>query len=147
MESRNSISMLLEQTANAFGTRASKQLQPYGITYTQTLVLCLLVNTFGGSCLQSELRKEMGVSGPALSGILKRLEKCGFVVKADDPMDTRKNRVSASDKAFECMPALTACLEACEKQALSGLCAAEIDMLMEDFLRILENCTKEKTVS
>ena len=140
MESRNSISMLLEQTANAFGTRASKQLQPYGITYTQTLVLCLLVNTFGGSCLQSELRKEMGVSGPALSGILKRLEKCGFVVKADDPMDTRKNRVSASDKAFECMPALTACLEACEKQALCKISESEATQLRNILKTIYANC-------
>ena len=140
MESRNSISMLLEQTANAFGTRASKQLQPYGITYTQTLVLCLLVNTFGGSCLQSELRKEMGVSGPALSGILKRLEKCGFVVKADDSMDTRKNRVSASEKTFECMAELKACLEACEKQALCKISESEATQLRNILKTIYANC-------
>jgi len=140
VESRNSISMLLEQTANAFGTRASKQLQPYGITYTQTLVLCLLVNTFGGSCLQSELRKEMGVSGPALSGILKRLEKCGFVVKADDSMDTRKNRVSASEKAFECMAELKACLEACEKQALCKISESEATQLRNILKTIYANC-------
>ncbi len=140
MESRNSISMLLEQTANAFGTRASKQLQPYGITYTQTLVLCLLVNTFGGSCLQSELRKEMGVSGPALSGILKRLEKYGFVVKADDSMDTRKNRVSASEKTFECMAELKACLEACEKQALCKISESEATQLRNILKTIYANC-------
>jgi len=140
VESRNSISMLLEQTANAFGTRASKQLQPYGITYTQTLVLCLLVNTFGGSCLQSELRKEMGVSGPALSGILKRLEKCGFVVKADDSMDTRKNRVSASEKTFECMAELKACLEACEKQALCKISESEATQLRNILKTIYANC-------
>jgi len=140
VESRNSISMLLEQTANAFGTRASKQLQPYGITYTQTLVLCLLVNTFGGSCLQSELRKEMGVSGPALSGILKRLEKYGFVVKADDSMDTRKNRVSASEKTFECMAELKACLEACEKQALCKISESEATQLRNILKTIYANC-------
>jgi len=140
VESRNSISMLLEQTANAFGTRASKQLQPYGITYTQTLVLCLLVNTFGGSCLQSELRKEMGASGPALSGILKRLEKCGFVVKADDSMDTRKNRLSASEKTFECMAELKACLEACEKQALCKISESEATQLRNILKTIYANC-------
>lgn len=141
MEKNDSISMLLDQTANAFGTYASKQLQPHGLTHSQARVLCHLVNTFGGSCFQGQLKKEIGISAPALSGMLLRLEKCGFITRFEDPMDTRKNLVYASWKATQCVPVLTACLEACEKQALIGLKEAEIAQLKKVFRTIHFNCT------
>ncbi|MCG8684504.1 MAG: MarR family transcriptional regulator [Desulfobacterales bacterium] len=61
----------------------------YGMTFSQYNVLRVLNNSQNGQNTVTVASKIMMVSGPNMTGIAKRLEKNGFILRKHDPKDER----------------------------------------------------------
>lgn len=61
----------------------------YGMTFSQYNVLRVLNNSKNGQNTVTVASKIMMVSGPNMTGIAKRLEKNGFILRKHDPKDER----------------------------------------------------------
>ena len=61
----------------------------YGLTFSQYNVLRVLANSKGGQNSVTITSKIMLVSGPNMTGVAKRLEKNGFILRKHDSNDER----------------------------------------------------------
>jgi MarR family 2-MHQ and catechol resistance regulon transcriptional repressor len=61
----------------------------YGLTFSQYNVLRILNNSKDGQNSVTTASKIMLVSGPNMTGVAKRLEKTGFLLRKHDPKDER----------------------------------------------------------
>jgi DNA-binding MarR family transcriptional regulator len=80
-------------TADAFLRESQRLFRPHGITGAQYNVLNVLAGRPGGLS-QRELGEVLVVDRSNITGLLDRLEKAGWVRRADDPADRRVYRVS-----------------------------------------------------
>ena len=88
-------------------------LEPLGLTYPQYLVMLGLWEQSPRTV--GELGEALGLDSGTLTPLLKRMEGAGLVVRARDPADERRVRVSMTDKGAalraeaEGVPAAIAC--------------------------------------
>jgi DNA-binding MarR family transcriptional regulator len=80
-------------TADAFLRESQRQFRPYGLTGAQYNVLNVLEGAAQGMS-QRELSEVLVVDRSNVTGLLDRMEKAGWVKRADDPADRRVYRVS-----------------------------------------------------
>jgi DNA-binding MarR family transcriptional regulator len=80
-------------TADAFLRESQRLFRPYGLTGAQYNVLNVLEGAAQGMS-QRELSEVLVVDRSNVTGLLDRMEKAGWVKRADDPADRRVYRVS-----------------------------------------------------
>lgn len=80
-------------TADAFLRESHRLFRPYGLTGAQYNVLNVLEGRPQGMS-QRELSDVLVVDRSNVTGLLDRMEKAGWVKRADDPADRRVYRVS-----------------------------------------------------
>jgi len=80
-------------TADTFLRESRRLFRPHGLTAAQYNVLNVLAGSAGGLS-QRELGDILVVDRSNVTGLLDRLEKAGFVKRADHPSDRRAHRVS-----------------------------------------------------
>ena len=79
--------------ADAFLRESQRLFRPFGITGAQYNVLNVLAERPAGMS-QRELGDALVVDRSNVTGLLDRMEKVGWVARADDPKDRRVYRVS-----------------------------------------------------
>jgi DNA-binding MarR family transcriptional regulator len=79
--------------ADAFLRESHRLFRPYGLTGAQYNVLSVLSGQANGMS-QRELSEVLVVDRSNVTGLLDRMEKAGWVLRADDPTDRRVYRVS-----------------------------------------------------
>lgn len=122
--------------------QGDETLKKYGLTYSQLHVLFVLYENKG--CLtQKELEEQLHVSHPTVVGLVKRLEKQGFLTTKVDVKDKRNRLLQITDKAKELDRVLRKGRQAQEKQWLKGLNKEEIEQLKILLHKVLENSQKE----
>ncbi len=75
-------------TADAFLRESQRLFRPHGLTAAQYNVLNVLAPRAGGLS-QRELSDVLVVDRSNVTGLLDRMEKAGWVKRADDPQDRR----------------------------------------------------------
>jgi DNA-binding MarR family transcriptional regulator len=80
-------------TADAFLRESQRLFRPHGLTGAQYNVLNVLAGSVEGMS-QRELSQVLVVDRSNVTGLLDRMEKAGWVKRADDPGDRRVYRVS-----------------------------------------------------
>jgi len=70
--------------------------QPIHVPPSQVLALVSIQER--GGCTLTQLRKEMHVSAPTITGIIDRLERDGYVKRSTDPHDRRVKNVVLTKK-------------------------------------------------
>ncbi len=114
-------------TAHALRRGLNDRLAQEGITLRQFEVLAWL--SCDGDVSQAQLAECMGIEPPTLAGVLRRMERDGWVVRESCPQDRRKNLLHPTEKAEEIWErALSLCHEVRE-QAISGFTAEELETL------------------
>jgi len=83
------IYMALIRTAELMKKNTSAVFRTYGITFAQYNVLRYLGEIKGGQRTMTNTSKIMLASGPNMTGIAKRLEKKGLIIRKGDPRDER----------------------------------------------------------
>lgn len=83
------VMMAILKAAEAFKKASSYFLKNYGLTFAQYNVLRVLDASGEGQLTMTAISNIMVVSGANLTGIAKRLEKKGFLIRKSDPKDER----------------------------------------------------------
>ncbi|MDQ0360951.1 MarR family winged helix-turn-helix transcriptional regulator [Breznakia pachnodae] len=95
---QNDIGALLKLITDKMRASADAELKEKGLTFSQSNVLNYLYDR-GEEVGQKEIENFLGVSHPAVAGIVSRLEKNGFIYTYHDPNDKRNKIIGMSEKA------------------------------------------------
>ena len=88
---------------------------------------------------QRELADLLHVSPATVATSLKSLERNGYVQRHIDPTDTRRNLISITSKALECMENSCKVFDAVDEHMFSGFTPEEVEQLNLYHLRMLQN--------
>jgi DNA-binding MarR family transcriptional regulator len=80
----------------------------YGLTFSQYNALRVLNNSKDGQNSVTNASKIMIVSGPNMTGIAKRLEKNGFIIRKRDPNDERITLLEITPKGKQVLKNINA---------------------------------------
>ncbi len=83
------VMVALVKASEAFKKDSDAIFRNYGLTFSQYNVLRLLNASVDGQSSVTNASKIMIVSSPNMTGIAKRLEKNGFIIRKNDPQDER----------------------------------------------------------
>jgi DNA-binding MarR family transcriptional regulator len=72
-----------------------------------------------------ELAERLGVEPPTVTKMLRRLERCGFVERRQDPRDARSFRVYLTSEGRALEGPLARCWERVEERTLAGMSVGE----------------------
>ena len=106
--------------------RVSKRMgRRFGITGPQRLVLLLLGQMPGMSA--GELARLLHLDPSTLTGILRRLEDAGLVVRAADQQDSRRAQLALSDAGRAANRQRTGTIEHAVRRALNAVSVRDFD--------------------
>ncbi|MBN1913112.1 MAG: MarR family transcriptional regulator [Candidatus Omnitrophica bacterium] len=93
------MSRVMPQLLRGFSRRQADEISKGKITLPQFLILDLLDK--GGALKMTALSLFMEVTTAAMTGLVERLVKCGYVKRAFDPGDRRIIKIELSKKGAE----------------------------------------------
>lgn len=103
------------------------------------MVIRELTETNGCPPSQRELAGRMRLSPATIATSLKSLERNGYVERAVDPADTRRNQISITRRAEEALEAGRAVFRSVDAAMLAGFTREEVEALNRFHRRMLEN--------
>lgn len=92
------VGSLIKSIDEKLKARADADLQHYNLTMVQSFVLTFLYEK-GGQATQKEIEEHLGVSHPAVVGIVSRMEQNGHLVTWFDPQNKRNKIVQLTPTA------------------------------------------------
>jgi DNA-binding MarR family transcriptional regulator len=93
--------MAIVRVAERFKKEASAVFKEAGLTFSQYNVLRVLDASDDGENTVRNVNRIMLVSGANMTGITKRLEKAGFIIRKGDPNDERLKRLEITAKGSQ----------------------------------------------
>ena len=143
MEDRNNVIFLLKHIDHQIKAGIDAQLKEQDLTLSQSMVLFRL-NQNGGCLSQKELQKLLKVSHPTIVGLVKRLEKSGYVRCETDQNDKRYRLVYLTETAESFMKEQEAQRERNISRATDGLSDEEVAELTRMLNIINENFSNNR---
>ena len=135
--------MAIVRTAELFKKRMGAIFINYGLTFPQYNVLRILETSSGGKNTITTVSRMMLVSGANMTGIAKRLEKNGFLIRRGDAKDERITLLEITPKGKDTLKNIYREKEASLKQII-GLASTESNKKMLDRLQeISETMSKD----
>jgi MarR family transcriptional regulator, 2-MHQ and catechol-resistance regulon repressor len=89
LEINEKVMVALVKASELFKKDSDAIFKNYGLTFSQYNVLRVLNKSTDGQNSVTNASKIMIVSSPNMTGIAKRLEKNGFIIRKNDPKDER----------------------------------------------------------
>lgn len=111
----------------------------FGLTFAQYNVLRILRNSKDGQNTVTVASKIMLVSSPNMTGLAKRLEKSGFILRKNDSKDERITLLEITPKGRRILEKIQSAHEDNINRYLTGLSAAAKKRLLEDLKRVFRN--------
>jgi len=136
-EPRNCVGRLLTQVKMSMSEALDEELAPLGITAAQFVVLVMLADADAGSA--SGLCKTASYDQGAMTRMIDRLERKGFVRRVRSPEDRRRVNLELTAEGRAVYPKLIASAANVNNRFLSGLKKAEVDQLERLLRHMLTN--------
>lgn len=89
---------------------------------------------------QRDIEEELHLSNPTVTGILKRMERKGFITRVVGSKDRRYREVRLTEKCVQLGERLPPSAEVMLEQMFQGFTPQEFDTLNRMLLRLLDNC-------
>jgi MarR family transcriptional regulator, transcriptional regulator for hemolysin len=124
-------------TSHALRRALSTCLAEENMTFRQWEVLAWL--SVNGDLSQAELAECMGIEPHTLAGVLRRMERDGWLERHSCEHDRRKNTIHPTDKAEEVWMRAVACCQKVRARAVEGLSDREVEQFKVTCERIREN--------
>ncbi|SYZ34520.1 MarR family winged helix-turn-helix transcriptional regulator [Propionibacterium australiense] len=105
----------------ALGKAMSQALAAGPVPYGQAGVLQFLNEHRDRGVSQRQIERHFGISNPAASGIVKRLEAKELVQVTVDPADRRRHNVSITPDGIEAMRKADECIALVDERIFAGL--------------------------
>lgn len=140
-----SIGYWLTLATQAYHRLFTEEIAPYGITYRQSQVLGWLA--IEKKMTPAQLAEKMMIEPPTLSGILDRMERCGWITRDHCADDRRKKWIRATDEAEPAWEKIVECANKIREQAAEGLSLSERANLRKLLRLVSENCQSDRGTS
>lgn len=120
MHSDEKLMVAIVRVSESYKKDCSAIFGKYGLTFAQYTVLRALEGSAGGRNTITNVSRIMLVSGANMTGIAKRLEKGGFLVRKSDPADDRVTMLEITAKGKKTIQTIEEAKEALVKMYLRG---------------------------
>ncbi len=95
------VMMAIVRIAERFKKNSSAVVKNWGLTFSQYNVLRVLDASANGQNTMKNVNRIMLVSGANMTGIAKRLERNGFIIRTSDPDDDRSKRLQITPEGIQ----------------------------------------------
>lgn len=110
----------------------------FGLTYPQYNVLRALHSSENGINTITNISMVMLVSGANMTGIAKRMEEGGFLIRKNDPGDERKTLLEITPRGIKTIKNIASDLDRLVDHMLENISAQQRKELLEAFKTILK---------
>ncbi|HTY22534.1 MAG TPA: MarR family transcriptional regulator [Desulfomonilaceae bacterium] len=100
------VMMAIVRVAERFKKNSSALFRNWGLTFSQYNLLRVLDASENGQNTMKSVNRIMLVSSANMTGIAKRLEKNGFIVRTSDPKDDRVKRLKITPLGVHVLKAI-----------------------------------------
>jgi MarR family 2-MHQ and catechol resistance regulon transcriptional repressor len=111
----------------------------YGLSFPQYNVLRVLEASENGQNKISEVGRIMLVPGANMTGLAKRLEKAGFILRKSDPKDERVTLLEITPKGKETLNSIEKEKDEWLEVLLKGFSKEERSQLLDRVKRLIRN--------
>jgi len=133
------ILMAIVRAAESFKRAASSLFGKYELSFPQYNILRVLDASDDGQTRITEVSRIMLVSGANMTGLAKRLEKNGFIVRKSDPKDERVTLLQVASKGKTVLAEIEASRDELLENILRGFSAEEKKTIFNMVRRLLRN--------
>jgi DNA-binding MarR family transcriptional regulator len=137
------VMMAIVRLAERFKKNSSAIVKKWGLTFSQYNVLRVLDASENGQNTMKNVNRIMLVSGANMTGIAKRLEKNGFIIRTSDPHDDRAKRLQITPEGIQVLKDIADQEERSVRKYLIKYSDQQKSALLETLREILRH-TKDK---
>ena len=127
------------KASEIYQKKAGAIFRNYGLTFSQYNVLRVLNNSPNGKNTITITSRIMLVSGANMTGIAKRLEKDGFIIRRSDTSDERITLLEITPKGKQTIKNISAAKDELINTFLNGFYEDKKMNVLEDIKRIFKN--------
>lgn len=132
LEINEKVMVALVKASELFKKDSDAIFKNYGLTFSQYNVLRVLNKSTNGQNSVTNASKIMIVSSPNMTGIAKRLEKNGFIIRKNDPKDERITLLEITPKGKRAIDNIKKAHEDNMRTYLKSFAKDEKKRLLED---------------
>jgi len=133
------ILMAIVRAAESFKRVASSLFGKYELSFPQYNILRVLDSSDSGQTRITEVSRIMLVSGANMTGLAKRLEKNGFILRKSDPRDERVTLLQVAPKGKAVLAEIAASRDELLENILRGFSPEEKKTIFSMIRRLLRN--------
>ena len=133
------ILMAIVRAAETFKRAASSLFNKYNLSFPQYNILRVLDASEHGQTRITEVSRIMLVSGANMTGLAKRLEKNGFILRKSDPNDERVTLLQIAAKGKSVLTDIEASRDQLLENIVQGFSAEEKKTVYSMVRRLLRN--------
>jgi DNA-binding MarR family transcriptional regulator len=139
------VMMAIVRVAEGFKKNSSAVVKKWGLTFSQYNLLRVLDSSENGQNTMRNVNRIMLVSSANMTGIAKRLEKSGFIIRASDPNDDRLKRLQITPAGIQVLKDISERKERSLRRYLMKYSDKQKSALMETLREILEQTTSGRS--
>ena len=138
LEIDEKVMVALVKASELFKKDSDAIFKNYGLTFSQYNVLRVLNKSTNGQNSVTNASKIMIVSSPNMTGIAKRLEKNGFIIRKNDPRDERITLMEITPKGKRAIENIKTAHDDNMATYLRSLSETEKKRLLEDLKHLFK---------
>ena len=131
--------MAMVRAAEIFKRTHSAIFRNYGLSFPQYNILRVLDASRNGINRISEVSRIMLVPGANMTGLTKRLEKNGFIIRKSDPKDERVTLLEITPKGRRTLKNIEQEKDRSTEIMLKGFSQADITDFLDKLKRLIKN--------
>lgn len=138
------VMMAIVRVAEGFKKNSSAVVKKWGLTFSQYNLLRVLDASENGQNTMRNVNRIMLVSSANMTGIAKRLEKNGFIIRTSDPNDDRLKRLQITPAGIQVLKDISERKERSLRRYLMKYSDEQKSALMETLREILEQTQSDR---
>ncbi len=139
LSTNEKVLMAMVRAAEIFKRTHTAIFRNYGLSFPQYNVLRVLDASRNGRNKISEVSKIMLVPGANMTGLTKRLEKNGFIIRKSDPRDERVTILEITPKGKRTLKNIEQEKDRSIEMILNGFSQEKIKDLLDNLIRLIKN--------
>jgi DNA-binding MarR family transcriptional regulator len=138
------VMMAIVRVAERFKKNSSAVVKKWGLTFSQYNVLRVLDASENGQNTMRNVNRILLVSSANMTGIAKRLEKNGFIIRTSDPNDDRLKRLQITPEGTQVLRDISDRKERSLKRYLIKFSYEQKSALLETLRDILRKTKSDR---
>ena len=139
LSTEEKVLMAMVRAAEIFKRSHSAIFRNYGLSFPQYNILRVLDASRNGMNRISEVSRIMLVPGANMTGLTKRLEKNGFIIRKADPKDERVTILEITPKGRRTLKNIEPAKERSTEMMLKGFSEEDIRGLLDNLKKLIKN--------